>query len=292
MKDKKTLTRPSPDDQIKKSGIIKALEKITPLMYFARILRDQKMITRFHRYYYNRNCHKIELDLTYQCNMACTGCNRSCPQAPGTDKMSVEQVEKFVDESLRKNARWESIMLVGGEPTLHPDFYRILAILNDYKTKHSPDTSIVLTTNGKGQRTKSVLRELPDWVVIDNTDKTTLSYKHEVFNEAPQDYFLYKFADYTYGCGKTYHCGTGLTPYGYYVCPIAGGGIDRVFGFDKGRKELPDDDDQMLEQRLIFCSLCGHFKQNFKEFNQLYLSSSWENGYNQYKKEKPILSRY
>jgi hypothetical protein len=56
----------------------------------------------------------------------------------------------------------------------------------------------------------------------------------------------------------TEHCGIGLTPYGYYPCAVAGG-IDRIVGVDRGRKSLPDDDDDLQDQLAVFCRMCGHY---------------------------------
>jgi hypothetical protein len=129
-------------------------------------------------------------------------------------------------------------------------------------------------------------------VVLRNTEKDLVGYQHEAFNDAPQDSLLYKLADYTFGCGMSHYCGTGLTPFGYYTCPIAGGGIDRVFGFDLGRKQLPDPDDQMEEQRTALCRYCGHFKQKYRDLNRNVITPSWEAAYRNAREKAPVLSYY
>jgi len=53
-------------------------------------------------------------------------------------------------------------------------------------------------------------------------------------------------------------CGLGLTPSGYYMCAIAGG-IDRIYGYNLGRKKLPEESDLLSDQMSAFCRLCGHF---------------------------------
>lgn len=109
----------------------------------------------------------------------------------------------------------------------------------------------MLATNGVGNYVKSVLSRVPKGVEFRNTQKDVKKYEHEAFNDAPQDSIFYRFSDYSYACRMSSWCGTGLTPYGYYLCPIAGGGIDRIFGFDMGRKQMPENNDQMMEQRLF-----------------------------------------
>ena len=110
------------------------------------------------------------------------------------------------------------------------------------------------------------------------------------FNVAPKDCKLYKYADYSNGCYITSVCGIGLTPYGYYPCAIAGG-IDRVFGFDIGRKKIPSDGDSMKDQMKIFCKLCGHFRYALP-VNKEVISPTWRKAYEEYKKRKPKLSLY
>jgi hypothetical protein len=51
----------------------------------------------------------------------------------------------------------------------------------------------------------------------------------------------------------------GLTPTGYYPCAVAGG-IDRILGAQLGRKTLPADSDDMLEELDKLCRLCGRFQ--------------------------------
>jgi MoaA/NifB/PqqE/SkfB family radical SAM enzyme len=38
------------------------------------------------------NLSKIELDITYECNLKCLGCNRSCTQAPTKESLSLGDV--------------------------------------------------------------------------------------------------------------------------------------------------------------------------------------------------------
>ena len=40
----------------------------------------------------------VELDITYQCNLACRECNRVCGRAKTTDMVTPDQLERFLDE--------------------------------------------------------------------------------------------------------------------------------------------------------------------------------------------------
>jgi hypothetical protein len=108
---------------------------------------------------------------------------------------------------------------------------------------------------------------------------------------APCDSLLYKYLDFTNGCFLSTKCGTGLTPYGYYTCPMAGFGIDRIFGYDLGRKRLSDPDDQLLEQRRILCRLCGHF-EGWSYSDSVIVSPTWVKAYEKYKTLKPKMTFY
>ncbi len=255
-----------------------------------RFIRLQKVVTAIKGPQYKRNNEKIEIDITYECNLRCANCNRSSAQAPSEEAITLAQIEKFVNESINKGIRWKEISLLGGEPTLHPDILAILSILLDYKDRYSPNTYIDLETNGTGDYVKNVLRKVPKRIGIVNTNKGLRGYRHWVFNVAPIDSSWYKLLDFSNGCSVISDCGTGLTPYGYYCCAVAGG-IDRIFGFDMGRKTLPEKNDLVIEQLNKFCSLCGHFKI-YERDPRIILSPTWERAYKEYELKKPKLSCY
>ncbi len=72
------------------------------------------------------NTRGIELEITSDCNLFCINCDRSCRQARTKEYMTLDQVEKFVHQSLELDWEWEHIRLLGGEPTLHPQFFDII----------------------------------------------------------------------------------------------------------------------------------------------------------------------
>jgi hypothetical protein len=297
------MTRP-PGLKDKFQDIIKQLERnyVRASVYIRNYVRLLKVVTavKGSKYIkYIKSKERIEIDLTYDCNLRCASCNRSCTQAPSKERMTVAQIEKFVKESIDKDIRWKLVSLLGGEPTLHPDILTILSILLDYKKKYSPDMMLRVETNGTGDFVKNVLTKLPPEIVILNSNKGPMGYLHTTFNVAPIDTILYKLSDFSNGCYIIKYCGTGLTRYGYYCCAIAGS-IDRVFGFDMGRKTLPGKDDSMVDQLNKFCRLCGHFKVNekYREINfkineknsKIILSPTWKKAYKEYERRKPELS--
>ena len=110
-------------------------------------------------------------------------------------------------------------------------------------------------------------------------------------NVAPADEQVYKELNYLNGCHVTTFCGIGLTRYGYYQCEVAGS-IDRVFGLDIGRKELPLSTDQMFDLFEVFCKYCGYFKHENARTDEEVLSPTWRQAYEVYQNKRPTLSLY
>ncbi|HME06601.1 MAG TPA: radical SAM protein [Bryobacteraceae bacterium] len=257
-----------------------------------RFIAVQKPVAWLTRMY-NKRSRSIEIDITYVCNLSCYNCNRSVGQgqAPTKDRMTVDQIKKFISESIAMNYTWNMIRILGGEPAVHPDVLEIMRLLWEYRAQHAPKCTILFVTNGYGDKVKKMLAQLPKEVVIDNTAKKGNVQWFTAFNLAPIDFKRHKFADYGCGCGTPRENGIGLNPHGYYSCAPAGG-IDRVMGFDVGRKTLPAADDQMYELRDKFCRYCGHFAGRSTSTDKPEVSVTWKKAYEKYAQERKQLSRY
>lgn len=240
---------------------------------------------------YRRSRTRIELDVTWACNLRCFNCNRSCEQAPTGEQMTVDQVRRFVDESLQRGHRWERIRVLGGEPTLHPEFDQILGELLRYRDA-VPEVVIEVATHGHGERTREAIARLPAGVRVDDTAKTGREQPFEAFNVAPVDVPALAGAEFANGCAVTEACGVGLGPYGYYPCAVAAG-IDRISGDDLGRKRLPADDDDLHDQLRAFCRLCGHFERTpGPPVTGVVQSATWRALYARWRERPPQLGRY
>jgi hypothetical protein len=259
------------------------------LRYF---IRTQQFITALAGPVYERSRDLIEIDITYACNLKCFNCNRSCGLAPSHDHLSLDQIQKFIRESTLMGVQWKRIRILGGEPTLHPEFLRIIDNLLAFKMSQCPEAMIEVVTNGLGKKVNEVLATLGDGVAVRNTSKQSRGQNFQPFNLAPRDFSRYRYSDFSCGCWIPSGCGMGLSPYGYYQCAVAAA-VDRVFGFDIGRKSMPNLSDPMRDQMEILCGYCGHFMTIGKNLiAQDMMSESWRKGYDAYKVSKPQMTLY
>lgn len=224
-----------------------------------RKLRVHRFPTRIFGPQYRRSRNLIEIDITYLCNLHCLNCNRSVSQAPEKMQITIERIQSFVTESIVRGHRWDRIRVLGGEPTLHPQFQEIMDILLRF-CEWNTGCRIEVVTNGHGKKVQSVLKTLPKIIWIENSKKSgKVQEDFGSFNLAPCDEPDFSHADYRNGCAIMEECGMGLTPMGYYPCAIAGG-IDRIAGWRIGYDNLPWPDDDMLNLTERFCALCGRFQ--------------------------------
>lgn len=228
----------------------------------ARIVRVSNIVTKAIGFQFTRSRKLIELDITYLCNLKCNNCNRSCSQAPQNLNMPLQTVVDFVNESIKKTSNWNRIRVLGGEPTLHPQFLSIINELLRYK-EHNPVCIVEVVTNGHGSKVQEALRKLPESISIDNSYKLNSDQPTFIpFNLAAIDDPKFIFSDYRNGCSIIRDCGIGFTSTGYYPCAIAGG-IDRITGQSIGRTTIPEDSDDMRDILDCACRLCGRFKEDF-----------------------------
>lgn len=223
-----------------------------------QFIRAQSLVANHFGRQYLPSMDRIEVDITYKCNLKCINCNRSCTQAPSTLEIPVATIEAFIVQSVVQKISWKRIRILGGEPTLHSRFFDIVDRLMDYKKAHNPSVRLVVGTNFYGHQVRRVMEKLPPSIVIKSTLKTSRTNLFKPFNVAPVDTCYNRFSDYTCGCRIIADCGLGLTPSGYYMCAVAGG-IDRIFRYNLGRPSLPDPSDVFEDQMAAFCPLCGHF---------------------------------
>lgn len=81
------------------------------------------------------------LEMTSSCNLECPMCYAA--SGPGGRHLSYEECIAAIDRLVEVEGRPELLQLSGGEPTIHPDFFRVL----DYASRQ-PIDYIMLNTNG------------------------------------------------------------------------------------------------------------------------------------------------
>jgi len=272
-----------------RSKVRDASERRRPRLFLWRI---KPLPTRLLGRSWSRSRDRVTIDITYSCNLRCYNCNRSCEQDPSNDRMSLEQVRHFLEESRAGRVQWKRISVAGGEPTNHPQVLEIMNLVLAYRSRYFPKARVLLKTNGYGERVNKVLSLLPPGVQVMNTAKNAkVQARFQTFNVAPIDVEGYEGADFSNACYVTWSCGLGVTPYGYYPCAVAGA-IDRTFGLDLGRKTLPEPDDPMITELRTFCRLCGHFKPPTGErLSGPVMSSTWVKAYARSRQNPSTLSR-
>lgn len=214
---------------------------------------------------YRPDFERIEIDITYDCNLKCLGCNRSCTQMPTTEQIELCDIEHFISDSIKVGKKWKQINILGGEPTLHKNFEKIIELLQHYADNYSPNTVIQVVSNGAMQTSRNMCEKVKtkfNNVVIDyGSYKTDNKVEYfSSFNDAPIDDEIFRNAVFTNACWVTCYCGIALTSRGYYACALCGG-IDRVLKECNGVKSFTELTEEKLKEHFNkYCRLCGNYK--------------------------------
>lgn len=245
----------------------------------------------------------IEIDITFECNLNCKGCNRSCGEAPSKEKMSVQDIRKFVQDSIENGIKWKVISILGGEPTLHPDFNEIIGIIQkEYADVYNHDVKIKVVSNGLTEQSRNMCDKAENLYQNVEIDRNSYKKNNKVeyftaFNDAPCDDSKFKDADYSKACWVAQYCGLGLNINGYYGCAVCGG-IDRIMGGKKGYHSLSElSKENVKKQFSEFCKFCGNYKSydsnrgNFipraeKEPFREIISPVWQDLYKNYNENR------
>lgn len=247
---------------------------------------------------YVTNIAKLEIDITHVCTLQCFNCDRGLSLMPGdrNTNMSLEQINKLIDQSIAINHQWEQIRIMGGESTVHPEFEEIVRVLFEYKEKHNPALNLIVCSNGYSDFTKKKLRwlekEYPE-IIIENTNKVdNFQQGFNLIHYAICD--IHNDPHYEYkGCWTTEACGVGLNVAGFYPCAV-GGAIDKFFKYNIGIKELSDVTiENMANMYNQLCSKCGRYQQLQVDNNniQIVTSKTWNECLNNFD-ESNQLDRY
>ena len=246
---------------------------------------------------YKQTMEVIALDLTSFCNLKCFGCNHYIDEAQTKEMLTVEQVKHFVDESRRLNWQWKEIRLMGGEPTLHPQFNEVCEEVLKLK-EFCPNVVIKCITNGTGPQVAKALENMPEGIVdmssidykalmiyqeVDGNPKTEVIDDFLNCYQAPVDRMdeiraLYGRMSWIDGyikpdpsamrhamdtgkllsCQNHATCGWELSPYGFTPCAVRPSVIGDPTAFYGSLDQVLEEGDEGVAERLkSMCATCG-----------------------------------
>jgi hypothetical protein len=103
---------------------------------------------------------KIELHLTYRCNLSCPYCDRGCSiRTDHTPDITLDQWNRCLDNGppiMGYQNKSLNVLLLGGEPTLVDNILRFAKAV----WRHSPMPSVSVWSNAVGDRAKNILENL------------------------------------------------------------------------------------------------------------------------------------
>lgn len=82
------------------------------------------------------------IEVTDRCNLTCPTCYAMSSPHYGRHR-SLEEIERMLDKIVASEGEPDVVQISGGEPTIHPDFFKILDIAKTKPIKH-----LMLNTNG------------------------------------------------------------------------------------------------------------------------------------------------
>lgn len=181
----------------------------------------------------------LELLITLVCNWSCVSCNAFSQFSSfgfvkkGT--MTLAQISHFCDEMERDNAYFGRIRILGGEPTLHPQFHAIVTMLYERLVAKGHVGHLEIITNGTHM---DRIRPIQHMIAKVKPSGERAKDKHHVANLIHTPKSLgYKGQR----CGQPEFCGWTLSAYGFSACSSAAG-IQRLrdmMGPEHQKLELP-----------------------------------------------------
>jgi hypothetical protein len=183
--------------------------------------------------------HRVELNVTLECNLRCNGCNRLCGTVAPKEHMTLEQIDDFLN--IAREGVVSRAKLAGGEPLVWHNFeegYRRLA-------EAANDNLFKLVGNTNGTIPVPEYAKAIKWYYSTPKKKRHLPYWH-----APIDSRLP-----WQPCRTPARCGFSLDPAGWLPCSPAIM-IARVFGLTDLYRDNPNGWKVWGMDRL--CPLCPH----------------------------------
>jgi hypothetical protein len=210
--------------------------------------------------------HDAAINFTFACNLACVGCDRASFIKPQhSPPMTRERLGRFLDEVKSTGIELKRMRIVGGEPTLHPDFLEMTAMLLRYAEDTEYRCNVRIFSNHYTQRTRDLLDEVhrrhPKLQMMGEHKRKSAVFPPMTRYEyvSPKDAGIHCPWPCT-NMGSRGKCGSGVDQVGYSLCPTAGP-IDASLGLGARAETIR----QMLDPEFVrwqaetVCSRCGQF---------------------------------
>jgi len=99
------------------------------------------------------------IEVTDRCNLTCPTCYAESSPHHGRHR-TLEEIEKMMDAIVKNEGEPDVVQISGGEPTVHPDFFKILDLAKARPIKH-----LMVNTNGiRIAKDKKFVRQLASYM--------------------------------------------------------------------------------------------------------------------------------
>lgn len=227
---------------------------------------------------------KAEIHLLYECTLACRHCNRQSFLRNGhTPPMTLDDVAEFLHQA--QQLRWfPALILIGGEPTLHPQFDAICELCRSFADLGSrlglgyPEKGLQGLVQLWSNQTTEAAREACARVrsrynisVCEQTIKRGDTIPLQIYKSGAAEGYEFDIqdimvspADLGYTRSHCWQhgaeiCGISVDSMGYSPCST-GGAVAGMLGGQWRTKVLADlfDPDKVLEITRQLCADCGN----------------------------------
>lgn len=196
---------------------------------------------------------KAELHITYRCNLSCVNCNRfSQIENEHSPDMTIDDVKDFFRQCIE--LEWKpSILIIGGEPTMHPNFEEIIKMSREFVG----DGLVQVWTNGRDREMVEHIRKNYNASVPEETfkAKSRIDFPWDDYYISPADYGIERQKCWQHGSEI---CGISVDSQGYMPCAV-GGMIDGILKLGLRTKRLADLFDNEINAEITkkMCHHCG-----------------------------------
>lgn len=206
---------------------------------------------------YTPTSNKAEWHLTYECNLSCVNCNRfSFLDDHPTKSMTLADAHEFLRQA--KELNWyPSIIIIGGEPTLHPHFLEFCKIAREYLGYHG---LVQVWSNASAPNAMTILQHGKEMYNISvpadtHKERSKVLALDDIY-VSPADFGITRDSCYCHGNSI---CGISVDHEGYTLC-AQGGMIDAILKLGLRTKNLADlfNPEWAADHTEKLCKHCGN----------------------------------